>query len=347
MWSTMFLEWVSMNSLRTKLLVLYQKPAFFCQFLLLFSCIILIEKSDQTILLFMKKHNIVHAMGRLAEYRANDLLSHCINKDLGLVHWDVPPNSLMNYSQTDYHTVSLYTQGGERTRRVDQDQSHAGGPGKICFMPAGSESSWTVGSKQRLVHIYISTDYFNYFLNSALDIDTRSIELVEKTFLDDPALQTLIYQQALVPAEESQHNQLLMAQTCQEIAGNLVDRYINKNINRNHFYGGLSSRHLRMIKEYIDTYFALSITLNQLAGMCNLSDYHFSRMFKAVCGLSPYQYLQYVRINKSQEMLVKCDRHSLADIAIDCGYANQSHFSKAFKSYTGMSPLRFRNVVLE
>lgn len=101
-----------------------------------------------------------------------------------------------------------------------------------------------------------------------------------------------------------------------------------------------------MIKEYIDTYFALSITLNQLACLCNLSDYHFSRIFKAVYGLSPYQYLQYVRINKSQEMLVKCDRHSLADIAIECGYANQSHFSKAFKSYTGMSPLRFRNVVL-
>lgn len=282
--------------------------------------IFLIKRSDQTILLFMKKHNIVHAMGRLAEYRANDILSHCINKDLALVHWDVQANALMNYSQESYHTVSLYTHGGERTRRIDQDQSHAGGPGKICFMPAGSESAWTVGSEQRLVHIYISADYFNYFLNSALDVDARSIELIEKTFLDDPALQHLIYQQALAAAEGSQANQLLMAQTCQEITANLVDRYINKNITRIRYYGGLSSRHLRLVKEYIDTHFASDISLNQLASMCELSDYHFSRMFKTVCGLSPYQYVQYVqyvRISKSQEMFCHRKHYPLSDIAVE------------------------------
>ena len=294
----------------------------------------------------MTKQKINHAMGELGKYSATDLLSHCVNRDLGLVYWDVKPCEVIPYAQTDYHTVSLYTRGGEKTRRIDQDQSTPGGPGKICFMPAGSDSRWHIAADQQLMHFYISADYFSYFLNASFGIDARNIQLIERTFLDDPVLQKLMYQQLLLPASEGMQNQLLLSQACQEIASTLAERYLDKKVSTNRYYGGLSGRHLKIVKEYIDTNYAQNISLNQLAVLCNLSEFHFARMFKAVCGISPYQYVQYIRINKSKEMLQYKQLLSIADISIECGYSNQSHFTKTFKLYTGMTPMSYKNQCL-
>ena len=60
-----------------------------------------------------------------------------------------------------------------------------GGPGKICFMPAGSDSRWNIAADQQLVHFYISSEYFSYFLNESFDIDARNIQLIEKTFMEE------------------------------------------------------------------------------------------------------------------------------------------------------------------
>lgn len=287
--------------------------------------------------------NINHAMGEMGKHAATGLLSHCINRDLGLVHWDVKSREVIPYAQSDYHTVSLYTRGGEKTRRIDQDQSIPGGPGKICFLPAGSDSLWKVAADQQLIHFYISADYFSYFLNASFGIDARNIQLIEQTFLDDPVLQKLMYQELLLPASAGLQNQLLLSQACQSIATILAEKYIDKKVSLDRFYGGLSGRNLNIVKDFIDTNFAQNISLNQLAILCNLSEFHFSRMFKAVCGISPYQYVQYIRINKSKEMLQIKHTLSIADISAECGYNNQSHFTKTFKLYTGMTPMNFKN----
>ena len=282
-------------------------------------------------------------MQELGKYPATDLLSHCVNRDLGLVYWDVKPCELIPYAQTDYHTVSLYTVGGELTRRLDQDQSTPGGPGKICFMPAGSDSRWNIAADQQLVHFYISSEYFSYFLNESFDLDARNIELIEKTFIDDPELQKLIYQQLLKPASAGQQNHLLLSQASHEIATILAEKFINKKIKTDRYYGGLSGRHLKLVKEFIDVNYAQNISLKQLAVLCNLSEFHFARMFKAVCGISPYQYVQYIRIKKSKVCLQNKHQLSIADISDECGFSNQSHFTKKFKLYTGMTPMKFRH----
>ena len=294
----------------------------------------------------MATQKINHAMQELGKHTAKDLLSHCVNKDLGLVYWDVKPCELIPYAQQDYHTISLYTRGGERTRRIDQDQSMPGGPGKLCFMPAGSDSRWNIAADQQLMHFYISAEYFNYFLNASFDIDARNIQLLEKTFLEDPVLQKLMYEQLLLPASMGQQNSLLLSQASHQIAYTLADKYLDKKIKTNCYFGGLSGRHLKIVKEYINENYAQTISLKELALLCNLSEFHFARMFKSVCGISPYQYVQYIRILKSKEMMQNKQQLSIADVSHECGYSNQSHFTKTFKLYTGITPMRYKQQCL-
>ena len=75
--------------------------------------------------------------------------------------------------------------------------------------------------------------------------------------------------------------------------------------------------------------------------MLDLSQFHFSRLFKQSLGLSPYQYLIEQRIERAKQLLKETNQ-SILDIALNCGYNSHSHLSKQFRQVTGMTPKAYR-----
>ncbi len=75
----------------------------------------------------------------------------------------------------------------------------------------------------------------------------------------------------------------------------------------------------------------------ELADAACLGKKQFERVFRESVGMNPKEYARIVRFQKSLWMLQKGDRHYAA-IACDCGYADQSHFIREFKSLSGYSP---------
>ena len=61
-------------------------------------------------------------------------------------------------------------------------------------------------------------------------------------------------------------------------------------------------------------------------------------------GISPYQYVNQQRIEKAKKSL-KQQNEAIADIALECGFANQSHFNKVFRQYVGTTPKKYREQV--
>jgi AraC family transcriptional regulator len=87
--------------------------------------------------------------------------------------------------------------------------------------------------------------------------------------------------------------------------------------------------------------FCGEISLDQLAAEARLSKYHFLRLFRMAFGLSPYQYLQQLRIEKAKVLLT--DRHSpITDIAAGLGFDNSQSFSRLFYQRTGLYPSQYR-----
>ncbi len=105
--------------------------------------------------------------------------------------------------------------------------------------------------------------------------------------------------------------------------------------------GGLSPRHLRRACDFIVEHLAEDICLDELAELTGLSGKHFARAFKQSTGLPPHQYLIMQRIEAAQRRLVDA-RASLADIALACGFADQSHFTATFRKAVGIPPGTWR-----
>lgn len=104
---------------------------------------------------------------------------------------------------------------------------------------------------------------------------------------------------------------------------------------------GLSAAKVRLLTEYIEVNLSEDMSLNSLAALVDLTPRYLCSGFKEAVGLSPYQFILRARIDKAKTLL-KANRLPLSQVALSVGFANQSHFSHAFRKQTGMSPRTFR-----
>ena len=93
--------------------------------------------------------------------------------------------------------------------------------------------------------------------------------------------------------------------------------------------------------KYITENYAGRITIGDLAKRCSYSESQFTRLFRRHMKMSPYTFVEQVRIHHAIEAL-KHSATSIIQIALDCGFYDPSAFAKRFKQFTGTTPLRYR-----
>lgn len=92
---------------------------------------------------------------------------------------------------------------------------------------------------------------------------------------------------------------------------------------------------------FIRTQYMNAITLTDVATHVNMSQFHFSRLFKRGCGCPPHEYLILTRLNRAKHLL-KTNDLPIKVIAQKVGYQNVSSFTNAFTDRVGISPTLFR-----
>jgi AraC family transcriptional regulator len=102
---------------------------------------------------------------------------------------------------------------------------------------------------------------------------------------------------------------------------------------------------LCMAKQFIDDNLIQECSVAQLAKEVRLSEFHFSRCFKEVFGMSPYQYYLTRKIHCSAELLTRPGM-DLTGVSLEMGFSELSTFSKRFKKVYGMAPLQYKKSVL-
>lgn len=103
----------------------------------------------------------------------------------------------------------------------------------------------------------------------------------------------------------------------------------------------LSPVRLARVIDFIDARLDQEIHLSDLAGVAGLSPFHFSRVFKLTTGETPYHFVGSRRLERARTMLVSGEV-ALAELALACGFASQSHFTAAFTKAIGIPPGRYR-----
>jgi AraC family transcriptional regulator len=105
--------------------------------------------------------------------------------------------------------------------------------------------------------------------------------------------------------------------------------------------GGLTRRQERWAKELLAGDLTGGQRLAEVARECGLSASQFSRAFRKTVGESPHHWLTRQRIERAKALLRKTEA-SLAEIALTCGFCDQSHFTRSFTAWTGISLGRWR-----
>jgi AraC-like DNA-binding protein len=98
--------------------------------------------------------------------------------------------------------------------------------------------------------------------------------------------------------------------------------------------------------KFMQSEFHRSPTLGEIAKTVHLSPFHFHRRFAQLLGITPKHFLLECQIHEAKTQLL-ARKKSLAQIATDCGFAHQSHFTSRFKQATGLTPTRWRRLASE
>ena len=107
--------------------------------------------------------------------------------------------------------------------------------------------------------------------------------------------------------------------------------------------GGLAPWQIKQLRAHIAENLASPITLEDLAAMCRLSVSHFSRAFKTSFGEPPHSYIMRQRIEEAKRLMLEREE-SLSQIALACGFADQSHFCRSFRRAESDSPNFWRRL---
>jgi AraC family transcriptional regulator len=105
--------------------------------------------------------------------------------------------------------------------------------------------------------------------------------------------------------------------------------------------GGLAAWQAKRVTQHIDANLARRLQTAELASLVRLSENHFARAFKRSLGCPPHAFVVRRRIEHAQK-LIMCSDAPLAEVALDCGFADQAHLSRLFRRFFDATPSAWR-----
>jgi AraC family transcriptional regulator len=105
--------------------------------------------------------------------------------------------------------------------------------------------------------------------------------------------------------------------------------------------GGLAPWQVRRVKMHVEAHLGSTVRAGDLAAIARLSPGHFSRAFKGSLGVAPTAYIAGRRVAHAQALMLTTNE-PLCQIALACGFYDQSHLTRVFRRCAGMSPRDWR-----
>lgn len=104
---------------------------------------------------------------------------------------------------------------------------------------------------------------------------------------------------------------------------------------------------INKIFDFIEANLEKPMTLEELATVAGFSKYHFNRIFRAMVGETPFQFILRLRLEKAASFIAIDNQESIAELAFKCGFSGISVFSRSFKKHFGISASQYKKEKLE
>lgn len=169
----------------------------------------------------------------------------------------------------------------------------------------------------------------------------RIPRLKEFNAIQDPTITAfleMLYQEL---ARQKHSSPLFVQGIGQSLATHLIRSYRDEENPTPHRPTALPAFQLHRILKLMEDSLEEGLKVGQLAEALQLSEAHFSRLFKGNTGFPPSQYFIRLRMSKAQELL-RTTRKTIIEIGLEVGYTSPSHFAQIFRKETGLSPNEYR-----
>jgi AraC family transcriptional regulator len=209
-------------------------------------------------------------------------------------------------------------------------------PGYIIVNPAGytERRAWDKRSEDVRIGVAVDSPYFG----------SATSTLRPAMGVHDPLLAQLARYLARTFEMGMSADSLYADALARALGAHLLAHYSDGSTPQGHLLAPdarLSRRQLDTVFDYIEFNLRTSLTVAELAGIAGASPSHFSRMFRAACGESPHRYVRKRRLDLA-ERLIAGSQLSLADIALEAGFSDQSHLNRVMRVERGWTPAQYR-----
>ena len=248
----------------------------------------------------------------------------------------LPPMQTGPQLVTDHLLMTSVGQAGVGEWRTDSDKWHwkMYPTGCVSMVPHGNINDARWDKQAQVVYISLAPTVLHAIF------DTDQIELNQIRAVSDPTIRHIIL---ALHRELNLHDyagQLYGESMTMTLATHLVTAYSLAHNKRYAPPGKFSAAQLLTIIDYSRSHLDEKIGLAELAQITHMSRFHFARLFKHTLGISPYQYLLGLKMDKAKHY-IRHNQHAFGEIAHLLGFADQAHFANAFKKATGQSPSGF------
>lgn len=261
-------------------------------------------------------------------------------ENLEVHHLCHPPIEMPEHATNSHvFTINLKSVNGSERRYEGEHNYEQVQVGDVALVPA-YVNHWTVDTEDvEYLLLGLNPVYLTQIAYESMQPDR--IHVLPQFTKPDP----LVYGIGLELKSElelsGRFSHLYIESLTTTLYAHLLRRYISHSEDFRSFKGGLSRYKLNQALDYIHSYLE-TVKMAEVAEHIGMSQYHFCREFKQTIGFTPYQYILQQRIERAKRLLK--NKVLLSTIALECGFADQSHLAKQFHKITGMTLKFYRNI---
>ena len=280
---------------------------------------------------------------RLTQIESRGVFGLSERWDVPAALWCAPAGFDARYPEDDHATISMVL-GGEPVERLDgRFSGRRGGVEPDVFMlyPGGGPRAYASRGWISLCHLYLRLDLLGAISSGEMQ-GGPGFELREdRIFARDPGLRVLTDTYLARAKDKAEPASTLEMDSRAALLGiHIVRHHSNRPFSQARRKGTLTQTSLSRTLEFMEARLDSNVSLKEVAAIAGLSPHHFCGAFLKTMGATPHRYMIGRRIERAKMLMM--GTAPLAEIALDCGFNSQSHFTSSFARIVGVTPALWR-----